>query len=1123
MECPKCQSENREGVKFCEECGAKMEFKCPSCSALIPMGKKFCGECGHSLTTPSEPVTKELSFDEKIDKIQRYLPEGLTEKILAQRDRIEGERKQVTVMFCDMAGFTSLSERLGPEEAYDIVDQVYELLIHKVHDYEGTVNELTGDGILALFGAPIALEDAPQRAIRSGLAIHREMAKLSDKMKKERGGLPTLKMRIGIHTGPVVVGTVGNNLRVDFKAVGDTVNLASRMEGLAEPGATHVTEATFKLTEGFFRFEALGEKEVKGKKEPVKVYRVIAPSTRRTRFDVSAERGLTPFVGRDREFDLLMDGFERAKGGRGQAFSIIAEAGLGKSRLLYEFRKAVANEDIMFLEGKCLSYSRGVAYHLLIDSLKANFDIVESDRDSEIREKVIKGLQILKVDEASTLPYFLELLSVKDSGIDQIPISPEAKKERIMEAFRQVVLKGSEIRPLILAYEDLHWMDKSSEDVLKYVLESIPAARILMIFNYRPEFVHTWGAKTFHSQISLNRLSNRESLAMVSHLLGTEEIDSNLEELILEKAEGVPLFIEEFIKSLKDLKIIEQKGKRYRLAKDVEKVTIPSTVQDVIMARVDSLPDLAKEVLQTGSVIEREFGYELIKYVTRLPEQELLSRLSILKDSELFYERGIYPQSAYVFKHALTQDVVYDSILAKVKKKLHEEIGNAIESLYKDTLDGQYGILAEHFISGENYEKGAKYAKLACKKAQKAASFKEAIAYAEKEILCLEKLPATEDIQKKLIDARTRLAGYHFSLTHHVEANEAVAPIADLAANLNYQKRLPLIYIAMGTYKDWVEEDYSEGFRYLSMALKISEETKDTLGLWYANWWLGMNLSWNCEFEKGIEFFERSLELGKSAKSLIPLVMAKTGMVFFNYADSGKNDLAYQTSKESVKLAEESGDTYIKGIAFSSHGAACYYKGSFDEAEESLLRAFSFCEKASQLGWLICAVGFLGHLYSDLGEVEKAHVYYEKGISNLERTQIYPFFLNMWQVSLARSKVQNKDQDLRFDELFGYYEKVNLKVAKGWTARHVAEILLNTDELHLSEAEDWINKAIEADETNRTRWSLACDYAVYAELFKQKGNPSDAKENLAKAIDIFNECGADGWVKKYKEELASLS
>ncbi|MBW1852056.1 MAG: AAA family ATPase [Deltaproteobacteria bacterium] len=387
MKCPQCAFDNKPGKKFCIECGAKLTVKCPECGSEIEGTEKFCGECGHSLTTPSEPAPKELSFDEKLDKIQRYLPKGLTEKILSQKDRIEGERKQLTVMFCDMKGFTPLVERLGPEEAYSIMDEVYEILIHKVHDYEGTVNEMTGDGILALFGAPIALEDAPQRAIRSSLAIHREMARFSEKMKQKREDLPPLNMRVGIHTGPVVVGTLGNNLRVEFKAVGDTVNIASRVEGLAEPGATYVTEDTFKLTEGFFRFEALGEKKIKGKKEPVKIYWAIAPNSRRTRFDVSAERGLAPFVGRERELETLLDGFDRSKTSRGQAFSVVSEAGVGKSRLLYEFRKAVTGEDVMFLEGKCLSYSRGVAYHPFIDILKANFDIRESDGDPEIREK----------------------------------------------------------------------------------------------------------------------------------------------------------------------------------------------------------------------------------------------------------------------------------------------------------------------------------------------------------------------------------------------------------------------------------------------------------------------------------------------------------------------------------------------------------------------------------------------------------------------------------------------------------------------------------------------------------------------------------------------------------------
>ena len=686
-------------------------------------------ECGRNLTPPPKPIPTDLSFDEKLDRIQRYLPKGLTDKILSHRDKIEGELKRVTVMFCDMEGFTQFADKLGPEKAYGIMDKIYELLIHKVYDYQGTVNELTGDGIMALFGAPIALEDAPQRAIRSAMAIHRGIAKFSDEIRKETEDIPALKMRVGINSGPVVVGTLGNNLRVEFKAVGDTVNLASRMEGLAEPGATYVTEDTFKLTEELFRFEALGEKEVKGKKKPVRVYRVIAPSTRRTRFDVSAERGLTPFVGRERELELLLDGFERCKSGRGQAFSIVSEAGLGKSRLLFEFRKTVTGEDMMFLEGRCLSYSKGVSYHPVIDILKASFDINEGDGDLEVKKKMKRGLKILRADKASTLSFLLDLFSLKESGINKISLSPEARKDRIREAIKRVTLKGSEARPLVLAFEDLHWVDNSSEDVLKYLLGSISGARILMIFTYRPDFVHTWGTKSYHSQLNLNRLSNRECLVMASYLLDTEEIDKDLEKLILEKTEGVPFFIEEFIKSLKELKIIEIRDNRYRVTRDIRETTVPATVQDVIMARIDSLPEGAKDLLQTVSAAGREVSYDLIKKVMGLAEIELLSRLSVLKDSELIYERGIYPHSVHIFKHALTQEVTYKSLLKCTRQKYHQKIGEVLEVDFPNTIETQPELLAHHYTEAGLNEQAIDYWHQAGKRATQRSAHAEAISH----------------------------------------------------------------------------------------------------------------------------------------------------------------------------------------------------------------------------------------------------------------------------------------------------------------------------------------------------------------------------------------------------------
>jgi class 3 adenylate cyclase/tetratricopeptide (TPR) repeat protein len=1122
MQCPKCQFDNREGAKFCGECGHKFEITCPECGTNNRAGNKFCDECGHNLAISSQPLHKKLSFDEKLAKIQKYLPKGITEKILSQKDRIEGERKQVTVMFCDMEGFTPFSEKLGIEEAYSIMDQVYEILIHKVHDYEGTINEMTGDGIMALFGAPIALEDAPQRAIRSAMAIHRKMTKFSEKLQQMNENISPLKMRIGIHTGPVVLGTLGNDLRVEFKAVGDTVNLTSRVENLAEPGTTYVTEETFKLTEGFFRYEALGKKKMRGKKEPVNIYRVIAPSTRRTRFEVSAERGLTRFVGRGRELELLLDGFGRSKKGQGQAFSIVSEAGLGKSRLLYEFRKAVANEDVTFLEGKCLSYSKGTAYHPIIDVLKSTFDVQERDGDLEIIEKVKRGFKILEIDKATALPFVLELLSIKDSGIENINMSSESKKDRTMEALKRITLKGAEVKPLVMAFEDLHWSDISSEEYLQTILESISGARVFLVFTYRPEFIHTWGGKSYHSQVNLNRLSNRESLIVVSHLLGTENIDRELEELILAKSEGVPLFIEEFVKSLKDLKIIERKNGKYQLVKDIQEVSIPSTIQDVITARVDKLPEGIKEVIQIGSAIEREFNYELLKRVTDLPEDELLTALSALKDSELLFERGIFPESTFIFKHALTREVVYDSILVKRKKRLHDKIGSSIEKLYADNIDDYYEILSEHYIAGENYVKAAKYSRLAGRKAARAVSFTDAFFFCERWVRCLEKLSQTEETEKKIIDARTTLAFYNIQLERYGDLKGQIEPIVELALKHDYKRRLAQIYTSMGIHSHWVEEDYLQAAKYLKKGIKLSEETNNFISLILANHHLGHVFADNCEFDKGLFHIEKALEVVEMGNVLWSIAMHKACIAFNIYYEQGKIDLAYQTSKKALALAEESGDILSKTEANANYGICCFAKGFLDEAEKHLIAGRDFSERANLPGNRYSANMFLGEVYLLKGDYWEAQQCFTNLIS-IEKLGIFgPSLSNGARVALSFAKVMNHEKDIDLKLLTSYVLQTKKKRWDGLFKRHLSEILLNIDDDHIQEAEDWIQKAIEADKNHGVMFNLGLCHYVWAEISKRKGDRFKAREKLGKATEILKECGADGWVEKFEKELAEL-
>jgi class 3 adenylate cyclase/tetratricopeptide (TPR) repeat protein len=1123
MKCPKCRFENREGARFCKECGGKLELSCPTCGSAYTSGTKFCDQCGQSLSEPASPAPKGISFDKKLSKIQRYLPKGLTEKILSQRDKIEGERRQVTVMFCDLEGFTPLVERIGAEEAYGVMDQVYELLIHKVHDYEGTVNEMTGDGILALFGAPIALEDAPQRAIRSALAIHREMARFSDRLRQEREDIPPLKMRIGIHSGPVVVGTLGNNLRVEFKAVGDTVNLASRMEGLADPGTIYVTEDVFKLTEGLFRFEALGERVVKGKEAPLRVYQVIAPTTRRTRFDVSAERGLTPFVGRQRELELFLEGFHRAKEGRGQAFSIMAEAGVGKSRLLYEFRKAIANEDVTFLEGNCLSYARNATYGLVMDLVKSIFNVMDGEDSSITREKVGTGLKNLRIKDETIYSSIAELVSAPEEGGVQTAMSPEGRKDRLIESMKRIMIQASERRPLVIAIEDLHWVDKSSEDCIRVLLDTIYGSKVFLILTYRPEYVPLWPAKSYHSHVTLNRLSNRESLTVVFNLLETETVEKDLEELLLDKTEGVPFFIEEFIKSLKELKIIERTDGRYRLAKDIQALAIPSTIQAVILARVDALPETAKDVVQTGAAIEREFSYDLIKRIMKLPEKELISNLSVLKDSELLYERGVFPKSTYIFKHALTREVIYESVLKKKRILLHQEIAQAIEELYGDNIGEHYGLLAGHFIEAEDYEKGAKYSWLAAKKANNLSAWKEIFYHAQRRIQCSEKLPPSDETSRKIIDARTSLSAFCVNYSHLAEAYELIKPIADLAEKMGYEKQLPMILLAKGQFACHFEEEASTGLEYLRKALELSLKTGNMIYHFHACWHMGVVLSRACQFAEGRRYFEKMLEISEAVNSLLGISSANRAISLWTYLEEGKIDLASQSSIKSLAAAEKSGDTYSRGLAYCAQGTVSYFRGIPHEAEQDILKGLKYLETTSQVTFIAEGLGCLGQIYLDRGDYEGAYDCWEKAkFLLLEQGGLSPSWINTLSANMAKAKLLSQGEAVNLGELFGYYSRNRLKTAEGQMARTIGEILYHLDGRHFSEAQEWIEKAIEADRRNGMMWHLARDYAVYAEFFMRRNDTTAAKETFGNAIDLFMNCGADGWVERYQKALAVL-
>lgn len=567
---------------FCSVCGQRLKRCCPGCAAANPPIFQFCGFCGRSLT-PAATTSQEYGLKEKINALQRYLPKELSSSILTEASTMrEPERKHVTIMFCDISEFTSMTEVFGADLTFSLIDKIFSILIEIIGNYQGVVNELRGDGILAFFGAPLAMEDAPQRAIRASLAIHKAIASFNREESGVTGNTtkPVL-LRIGINTGLVVVGNVGNEHRLHYTAMGEAINIAARIEKVAIPGTTFVSTQTYKLTEGYFRFEDCGPYQFKGKQDPVRVYRVISTNTRRTRFDVNAERGLTPLVGRQRELHQLWQGFARAREGAGQAFFVVSEAGMGKSRLLYEFRKAVSAESVLFIEGKCLSYSATMPYHLVIDLLKSVFHLDPAGQPTEHLKRIESVLGAVSSEYRSALPHILELLSIKADG--RLPadrISPEEKKERIHEILGRMVVKGCARQPLVLACEDLHWMDANSGEALGHILELIANIPVLLVFTFRTEFIQPWQDRHYCHTLPLERLTSSENLAIARAVLGNVQLSPVLIDLIQAKTEGIPFFTEEFVRSLLDLAVLKKSDNHYTLGKPITSLKLPVSMAD---------------------------------------------------------------------------------------------------------------------------------------------------------------------------------------------------------------------------------------------------------------------------------------------------------------------------------------------------------------------------------------------------------------------------------------------------------------------------------------------------------------------------------------------------------------
>ena len=549
MRCAHCQRDNRIGANFCEQCGTPFPRACANCGGELSATAQFCAACG-------QRVAHSESAQDQPGAPKSYTPKHLADKILGSRTALEGERKQVTVLFVDIVGSTSRSERLDPEEVHALMGRAIELMVEEVHRYEGTVNQFLGDGVMALFGAPIAHEDHARRAVQAALAIQRALQSLDEELRS--AGRNGLQVRQGLNTGLVVVGSIGTDLRMDYTAVGDTTNVAARLQHAAEPGSILISGRTRRLVEGYFQLRSIGGIDLRGKAEKVPGFEVLSAQFARTRIDVEADRGLTPLVGRSKEIKAIAEAFEKSASGAGQVVLLVGEAGIGKSRLLRELRRRIGN-DVTWCEGRALSFGRTMAFHPLIDMLRRLFRIEETDSETDVIEEIEHAVRALGQELTPALPYLRHLLGV-DAGDAVATMDPRLRRVEVFDALRRYFLRAAQARPQVLVFEDLHWIDEATEEFLRSFLDSVPAARVLMLLTYRPGYDHPFGQRSYQTTQNLSPLSIEESARMADALLGNQNVPEELRVLISQKTEGNPFFVEEVVKSIQESGTLEDEG-----------------------------------------------------------------------------------------------------------------------------------------------------------------------------------------------------------------------------------------------------------------------------------------------------------------------------------------------------------------------------------------------------------------------------------------------------------------------------------------------------------------------------------------------------------------------------------
>jgi class 3 adenylate cyclase/predicted ATPase len=1127
MLCSQCQEDNPRNARFCMHCAAPLLRRCTNCNADVPPEARFCPQCAHPVeptsAQPPTPTREPLS----------YTPKHLAEKILTSRSALEGERKTITALFADIKGSMELLEDLDPEEARRVIDPALQLMMDAVHRYEGYVAQSTGDGIFALFGAPIAHEDHPQRALYAALLMQESIRRYTEKLRLEKG--ITIQVRVGVNTGEVVVRSIRkDDLHADYAPVGHSTSLAARMEGMAAPGTIVVSEHTHKLTEGYFQFKPLGPANVKGVSEPIQVYEVSGVGPLKTKLQVAVRRGLVRFVGRSAELEQMRRAWESTKASRGQIVAVMGEAGVGKSRLVYEFKVPLESQCLV-LEAFSISHGKAHAYLPLIELLKTYFEIMLGDDERKRRERVAGKVIMLDRTLEDTLPYLFALLGVDEATSPLLQMDPQIRRQRTLDAIKRLLVRESLNQPLILIFEDLHWIDGETQAFLEVLADSVATAKILLLVNYRPQYQHGWASKTYYTRLRLDPLGKEEAQELLTALVGDgpQAGLQPLKQLVMEKTEGNPFFMEELVQTLAEEGVLAGERGRYRVEKAVTELHIPTTVQGVLAARIDRLPADEKETLQTLSVIGKELPLALLRRVTGHSEDELYRLLSRLQAGEFIYEQPAFPEPEYTFKHALTQEVSYQSLLRERRKVLHEQTARAIEELYQYGLDEHYNELAHHYGRAENTSRAVEYLHLVGQQAVKCFAFGEAITQITKGLELLNTLPETPQRNQQELLLQIALGGAW------IVGKGGTAPEVENAYIRARQlcqgaEETPHLFnvLELGLWFYLSRADLYKARELGEQLLSLAQRQQDSGLLSLAHGLLGYVLVWSGELsqarehqQKAIAFYDSQRHRGHAffvgydpgVSSLSP-----GAMVLLNL---GYPDQALKKSREGLILAQELATPVCLADALMWASGAHLLIGEAQAGQDRAEELMAFSNEKGLADYLATGMLLRGCALAEQGQTEEGIEQMRQVSEAMRATGMelaMPWALGM--LAEAYGKAEQPQEGLAvIPEAVDVMNKTGQRLFEPYLYRVKGELLLAVSEDNHPEAQFCFREAIDVARRQSAK-SLELRAATsLARLWQKQGKKEEARQLLAEIYGWFTEGFDTRDLKEARALLEELS